>query len=245
MKSDLRQRLEEDGLVVLDYSTLASDQVDATILEVVSQLGKVHLHDLQGTVIWDVRSQPDGAARSHGSNEFPLHTDCSFEEPPPRYVGLFVVQADLLGGGDTYWVRSQDVVDRLSSRALEALARPFAMKVPDEFFKGQSMSQGAIYAPPDFFRYRAECVLPPNDIEQQRALSELDQALRSCPIEKRLLPTGSFLLLDNWRYFHGREAVRDPRRYLKRVRFFGEPRPQVFGQVDRRSSAPEGQVGAD
>lgn len=245
MSSDLRQRLEQDGMVLLDYSALARDQIDSTILQVISQLGQAHLHDLHGTVIWDVRNQPDGVARSHGAGEFPLHTDCSFEEPPPRYVGLFVVEADQLGGGDTYWVRSRDVVARLSPLALQALAEPFRMRVPDEFFKGQTMSEGALFAPPDFFRYRAECVLPPSDNAQRLALVELDEALRSCPVEKQALPAGSFLLLDNWRHFHGREAVRDSRRHLKRVRFFGEPLPQVFGQECRHQRAWEDRIDAD
>jgi alpha-ketoglutarate-dependent taurine dioxygenase len=229
MRPEIGRRLKRDGLVLLDYSQVPHDQVDATILEVISQLGTAHVHDAQGTVIWDVRSQPGGAARSHGSGEFPLHTDCSFEEPPPRYVGLFVLQADQLGGGDTYWVRSAQVLARLSARTLEALARPFSMKVPDEFFKGSSTAQGAIFAPPDFFRYRAECVVPPGDPAQRAALAELDEILAQCPVEKRAMPAGTFLLLDNWRYFHGRQAIADDRRFLKRVRFFGHRPPRAFG----------------
>ena len=54
---------------------------------------------------WDVRPSKTNfqagnhQARSETMNEFPWHTDCSYEDPPPRYFALQVLQHDRYGGG--------------------------------------------------------------------------------------------------------------------------------------------------
>ena len=62
---------------------------------------------------------------------------------------------------------------------------------------------------------REKCTPP-----QLAALAELDRLLASPSLVlTTLLPTGSLLLLDNTRWFHGRSAILDKQRWLKRVRF--------------------------
>ena len=60
--------------------------------------------------------------------------------------------------------------------------------------------------------------------EQLSALAELDRLLNSHSLVlTTLLPTGSLLLLDNTRWFHGRSAIFDKKRWLKRIRFNNSP----------------------
>lgn len=55
---------------------------------------------------------------------------------------------------------------------------------------------------------------------QLTALAELDRLLStSSLVLSTRLASGSLLLLDNTRWFHGRSAVRDRGRWLKRIRF--------------------------
>jgi alpha-ketoglutarate-dependent taurine dioxygenase len=55
---------------------------------------------------------------------------------------------------------------------------------------------------------------------QLAALAELDLLLSNPSLQlTTLLPPGSLLLLDNTRWFHGRSAIMDEQRWLKRVRF--------------------------
>jgi hypothetical protein len=76
-------------------------------------------------------------ARSHTADEFPLHTDCSFEEPPPRYITLFVMREDENQGGYSTFVDTQLLMKYLSRKALATLhSSIFTVRVPPEFFKG-------------------------------------------------------------------------------------------------------------
>lgn len=212
------ERLLAEGVLVVDYGRLSAGEAEVMLTELVRDWGRPHHHNGDGQLVWHVRSQRDGRARSQGLDEFSLHTDASFEAPPPRFVALFVVREDRAGGGVSEWVSSRQILARLDARVHEALRQPFAMAVPDEFAKGCSQFEGALLWDDDCVRYRSELLRPlPH---QLFAMQALDAALRG-PRESRSLQAGTLLLLDNWRMFHGRTAVRDPERHLLRVRFFG------------------------
>lgn len=212
------ERLEAEAVLLVRYPPLSSVEADAMLTELVSSWGHGHDHKGPGELVWDVRPA-NGAARSQGLDEFTLHTDASFEDPPPRYVALFVVRADSQGGGRSEWVQSTQVLGGLSPAARDALAEEFRIRVPAEFYKGKH----ELVAPlvwGDSVRYRRELVVEPDELRLRIALHELDRALQGRR-ESRLLPAGTLLLMDNWRVFHGRTAVLDSARHLKRVRFFG------------------------
>lgn len=212
------ERLDAEAVLLVRYPALDSVEADAMLTELVSSWGRAHDHREPGQLVWDVRPG-HGAARSQGLDEFILHTDASFEDPPPRYVALFVVRADSRGGGRSEWVHSQKLLAGLPSAARDALGQDYRIRVPAEFHKGKH----EIVAPlvwGDSVRYRRELVVEPEELHLRAALHELDRALQG-PRESRLLPAGTLLLMDNWHVFHGRTPVLDPARHLKRVRFFG------------------------
>lgn len=225
-------------------SDSVSKEINTLMLDFVQQLGGIpHSHTNGGPEgnVWDVRpffesiyhdlrignrSAPTDFApppRSHTADEFDMHTDCSFEDPPPRYVALYVMQEDQCGGGYSTLIDT-DVINRyMSRRSLQTfLTTDFVVSVPPEFHKGvDCLSMKLITADQMLWKYRADIIkkdLCTND--QILALDELDSLLRNPSLVlTTMIPTGCLLLLDNMRWFHGRSAIKDQNRWLKRIRF--------------------------
>lgn len=214
---------------------------------VVNRLGVVNPHDSSRTAIWDVRYDPGSpsrtGARSHSLDAFPLHTDCSFEDPPPRGMALYVVREDRLGGGLTGVVDGRAVLARLSP-ATRAILRDttFRFRVPPEFAKDRPWIEGPILDPHGNFRYRRE-IIDAGFLraDQEAALEALGRVLRDPDLIVPLsMPRGMLLVLDNGRHLHSRTAIHDPDRHLKRIRFHFHPRavlpfprPEAQARADR------------
>lgn len=214
--------LQRQGVAVVPGPIRSAEEGRAWLTALVSGWGQLHGHDASGKVVWDVRVDPEGQARSQGMDEFSLHTDASFEDPPPRYVGLLVIRADALGGGRSEWVATSEVLERVSPDCQAQLRTVRGLRVPAEFDKGSSRIYGPLLCGQDFMRYRRELL--------EEDVAELSAALQG-PRQSHQLAEGTLLLLDNWRYFHGRTGILDASRHLLRVRFFGPQVPVVFGDV--------------
>ena len=212
--------LLRDGVAVIPGPARSAAEGAAWLTELVGSWGHPHGHDASGRVVWDVRLDPDGQARSQRMDEFSLHTDASFEDPPPRYVGLLVIRRDALGGGQSQWVSTAEVLERVSGACKVRLREKRFLAVPAEFCKGSSGIWGPLLCGLDLMRYRGEIADDgefASALEGRREVSDLAE--------------GTLLLLDNWRFLHGRTPVLDPSRHLLRVRFFGPEVPVVFGDV--------------
>jgi alpha-ketoglutarate-dependent taurine dioxygenase len=223
--SDLKVRecaaaLEDMGLAVLWLGF--DDPESLGLLSLASALGSPHPHSAEGEILWDVRpsvSQGQGA-RSQTSLPFPLHTDCSFEDPTPRFIGLHVVSQDRLGGGLSLLADGRQARQNLDPVYQKVLAQEFVFQVPKEFRKGVSEQRLPILQG-DTLRYRREIIDDNQCSDQQReAMDQFEHSLTRCT-QNFTLPEGTVLLLDNWRFLHGRTEVLDHRRHLRRVRFHG------------------------
>lgn len=223
-----RAALYEHGIVNLRLNFV--DRTADVLKKIVEHIGYVSAHDEQGKMQWDVKydsnADPETAARSLTTREFPLHTDASFEEPPPRYVGLFVVQEDSLGGGQTQLLDIRKLLPLLSSTARVVLQESqFRFRVPAEFRRERPFIEGPILSLAGdgevTIRYRHEVLdLEHADQAQIDAISELD-GLINLPefVDQIFLQTGTVLLLDNGRFLHARTVVKDKMRHLVRMRF--------------------------
>ncbi|MFA7335280.1 MAG: TauD/TfdA family dioxygenase [Candidatus Obscuribacterales bacterium] len=223
-----RAALYEHGIVNLRLNFV--DRTAAALKKIVEHIGYVSAHDEQGKMQWDVKYDsnvdPETAARSLTTREFPLHTDASFEEPPPRYVGLFVVQEDSLGGGQTQLLDVRKILPLLSSTARVVLQESqFRFRVPAEFRRERPFIEGPILSLAGdgevTIRYRHEVLdLEHADQAQIDAISELD-GLINLPefVDQIFLQTGTVLLFDNGRFLHARTVVKDKMRHLVRMRF--------------------------
>ncbi|KAK2483478.1 hypothetical protein H9L39_05270, partial [Fusarium oxysporum f. sp. albedinis] len=158
-----------------------------------------YLRDLILSWFWDVRPKPaahTGAhhARSETMSEFSWHTDCSYEDPLPRYFALQALQHDRYGGGTLSAMNVASLIKFLSSETRKALMAP----------------EGDIITP---LTTRAEQAL-----EELRAVlvRREVQAHSAMNLRSSDLPKGSILLMDNRRWMHARNEINDPERHLRR-----------------------------
>lgn len=216
--------LHDTGFLHLALSMPDSD--GTTMRSIVEQIGKVAVHDKNGTAMWDVHYDvsvdQEVGTRSLTNKEFPMHTDGSFEEPPPDYVALYCVQHDQLGGGETLFINSSDVFNSLSSEARKTLqTHPYRMRVPAEFFKGQDISEVVILREDGRFRFRHEIMLLDDEpLPAVQAANELETIINEKCMPRRInLKRGELIIFDNGRFFHGRTKIEDERRHLLRMWF--------------------------
>lgn len=179
---------------------------------------------------WDIRPTPIKAqesfqARSETMENFPWHTDCSYETCPPRYFALQVLQPDRCHGGTTSFLRADIVVKNISPRTLASLLQPnFSIKIPPEFTKKGCSNEhilGSLLTfstnpgaqPSAQLRFRGDIIVPLTKAAAE-SLEELNSVLSDPRIRSEILhmtpdilPRGSVLLLDNRRWLHTRKYV--------------------------------------
>lgn len=170
-------------------------------------------------------------------NDFPWHTDCSYALEPPRFFGLHVLQADQCGGGTLSVVQLDKVLKFVSKEAVKTLSEEeFRIEVPPEFENGTKAVIGPVLklvgGDQEGFqkmkcRYRADLIYPLTE-KATSALGELNRALDQAWTDKgdlclnltpKMLPNGSVLLMDNGKWLHARNEVKDPERHLRRIRW--------------------------
>ncbi|KAF3920071.1 hypothetical protein AA313_de0200379 [Arthrobotrys entomopaga] len=241
--------LEEQGLALvrLDFEDPNSDYLVTLVRDGLHPMyghGLPVDHSQTKGWLWDVKpihgkvhTSQDPLARSETMNDFPWHTDCSFEPSPPRHFALHVLQADRYGGGALSVLQTKDVVGALSPTTVDVLSRAeFAFTVPDEFAKGVSTLVGSLLDMSDNepkLRYRRD-IITPLTRRAETALNELDRLLDGCSLQRVLkaedLPNGMVIILDNARWLHARNNVNDPDRHLRRVRWNAQAFPAAACQ---------------
>ncbi|EYE96557.1 Clavaminate synthase-like protein [Aspergillus ruber CBS 135680] len=241
----VHQALQDKGILQLHLG-FADD--DSHFLQtMISNLHKHHNHGLpiahsaERGWFWDVRPSPESfqshghQARSETMQGFEWHTDCSYEDSPPRYFALQVLQPDRCGGGTLSVLKVDHLLRFLSPFAQEGLSsHNYRITVPPEFVKedGQKHIRGnmlAVYPGYSQLRFRDDITDPLTE-NAAKALEELkivlsgenaeEQALHLTP---QGLPRGSIIIMDNRRWLHARNEVRDLRRHLRRVRWDATP----------------------
>ncbi|PQE22043.1 Taurine catabolism dioxygenase protein [Rutstroemia sp. NJR-2017a BBW] len=239
----VHETLEQKGILQLQ---LGFEDDESTYLQ--NLINHLHLNHGHGLPIshsaergwfWDVRPSPttfqsnSAQARSETMLRFDWHTDCSYEHDPPRFFALQVIQPDRCGGGTLSVLNVDKLLTLLSPFAREWLSRPeYKLIVPPEFVKkeGEHHIVGNLIATNatghgSSLRFREDITVPltPN---ATKALDELKGILYSNGVlEGQLhlpagsLPRGSIIMMDNRRWLHSRNEVKDPNRHLRRVRW--------------------------
>ena len=127
-------------------------------------------------------------------------------------------------------------LDLLSPAARAALVRPeYRFAVPPEFVKSDERHiVGSVLGTDGSsrsirLRFREE-IITPLTTDAGVALQELKRMLRmpeanaeTLHLTPAFLPRGSIILMDNRRWLHARNQVRDPNRHLRRVRWDARP----------------------
>lgn len=247
--TDVSNTLRQTG--ILKVSLQFEDDSSHYLQHLMVGLHKQHGHGLPITHsasrgwFWDIRPNstsfqtPSHQARSETMEEFPWHTDCSYEEAPPRYFALQVLREDQCGGGTLSVMNVGRLSSLLSTSTCTALLRPeYRITVPLEFVKDDAKRHvvGGLMATdakglPSMVRFR-EDIVTPLTAEAALALQELKNCLLGQKVQAETLqltsdclPRGSVILMDNYRWLHARSNVRDPERHLRRVRWDARPFP--------------------
>lgn len=217
------------------------------ILDVINTMGcNPDTHSSTQGALWDVKYKPEGVlsegtgkkavAISHSLGEFAWHTDAAFEDNPTRFFGFHIIHPDKQGGGVFRILRAEDLTRILSPEAVRVLSsHEFDLKVPPEFFKGKDTVRGKLLdvdaaTGRAYVRFRKDILHdPPSaDANANAAVKELNDLLDAPEGVGKHVPEFVFkentvLLMDNARYLHSRTDIKDPKRWLRRVRFHGTP----------------------
>jgi hypothetical protein len=142
----------------------------------------------------------------YGLGEFPLHSDFSTDQVPPRYIGLF---CPVSRSAATHLFAAEDVTSSIGTKRDSAL---FRIATGRRSFSARFRTNG-----PDGFayRYNADCMMPVNDDAK-----EVAQAMKAHFEPTYSIDWGvcSMVVFDNWRFFHMRgKSPEDDRGWLWRI----------------------------
>ncbi|KAK5627486.1 hypothetical protein RRF57_003201 [Xylaria bambusicola] len=243
------EMLESTG--VLKISLDFPDDDSQYLKQLVLSLHKHHGHKLPISHsasrgwFWDIRPSTVSTqtanyqARSETMQEFTWHTDCSYEDPPPRHFALQVLQPDRYGGGILSLMNVQNLSERLSSETRSALMRQeYKITTPPEFYKENKqchITGGILSIDSDgrpVMRFRREIISPLSSNASQ-AMEDLERSLLTAATDPQVtlrlsaaeLPAQTIVLVDNRRWLHARTDVKDPERHLRRIRWDPVPFP--------------------
>lgn len=219
------EKLQEAGFDELCPGVHVCSEPRVALTDLPQYVGRALLpHDSDGTIVWDIKVDRSDSARSHGLDDFSMHTDAAFDEDSPRYVAMEVVQLDKMGGGVQSYLSLDDILKDLNPEAIEILATSFAWDVPAEF-----RTSGSTNLLPILFivgdqlgiRYREDCIDSSVATTAQRiALDSLGSVIKNSDrFEYHLNTVGEQIVVDNWNVLHARTKVIDKARHLRRIRF--------------------------
>lgn len=183
-KHELHRRLLEDGFALCELGTAMAEAVE-------------HLRPVAPTVMRDVLIGPDtstcGLAPLQG--DFWYHTDGVFLKSPPHFVVIQVLKCEAGGG---FWVLDSRTLVGFPNEALRFGTSVHSIAAcPLEKAPGQER----------VFRYRRDYLVRD---AMPECCEALDQAVCMAAAEhaRRLgeLPSGTTLVLNNWRMLHRRET---------------------------------------
>ncbi|KAJ2992737.1 hypothetical protein HDV02_002877 [Globomyces sp. JEL0801] len=217
--------LHESGIVVV--STPVNDICPENFQEMLQSLGAISQeHNKEGTFCWTINAKLSTTARSHTSEAFLVHTDASFEDSPPRYFALAIKHQDCTGAGETSLASIEDAVSQLTE-VQKKILRTTVVKwtIPPEFNRGIPYVKGTVLFSNTMGRFRKD-IIDTSDLTKENAdlfwdaYNTIDNILaNSCEKNKSVLPEGSIVIIDNWKYVHSRKQFNDLNRLLYRVRF--------------------------
>lgn len=191
---------------------------ESGILEYAERLGSSRLNipeQLSGPPVMHLRFD-EGKAQSTSrpayftSSEFPLHTDLSYVDNPPRYLLTLCIQADAAGGGVSTIASLE-----LAWQLLTETDRRTLMQHCFSFENAPNTGQGVcrdqpIYEPNEkagIWRFRLDTLRYPE--HSSAAVRNLAHALQRTKTTVALKP-GELLAIDNHRIAHGRTAFHIP-----------------------------------
>lgn len=229
-------------ILIPDYEpTLEGAALEKAYLALCEEIGQPIGHDRAGTIIWDIKSRGAGGdgnkviTYSEHNHEADLHTDSQYSEYPEDYFGLLTLRKARCGGGESYLLSLEDLLEELAStaagrEAIEVLRTTnYPFIVPNVFRKetgdGPEFNFGPVLRDGEI-RFRIDTfekalVAAPNlcTPRQLSAFTLLKELVRSSPSTKTFfLEDRDLIFINNKTMLHGRGSFTDSERHLLRIR---------------------------
>lgn len=212
MSRSLAQAVRSQG-----YAFIEKHMPDAPSLDAISCLGELETVEDLGTLQSLVpriaaNAPPNTYSGNFGTNEFPLHTDLAHWALPPRYLALRCVD-----GSQTVPTTLLDGCEIIRSFGHDVL-RTILVQPRRPMQNGKQLLQ-LLQKVDDsgLFLLRWDYVyLNPATTYSRGLFEEIGGALSKMECtEHWLLRLGDTLVIDNWRYLHGRGAVLSSAKHRK------------------------------
>jgi L-asparagine oxygenase len=199
------------------YITLRGHRPEACSFDALSDLGQIEV--VEGlSAIQSLTPQDKAEALSNtysgnfGLGEFPLHTDLAHWVIPPRYLALRCIRGVASVG--TRLFDGRHLIERFGADLLRTILvqprRPMRNGLQlIRLLERVSCS--------DEFRLRWDSIyLKPASVHSSKFFCEFVEFIKNAkPFEVHLLERGDTLIIDNWRYLHGRATTDDRARERK------------------------------
>ena len=236
------QELETVGYILIkkfNIDTANIEDAKNKYLRISELIGKTISHDINNAIIWDIKSNLKSVnfikTYSEHKHEADLHTDSQYSEYPEDYFGLLTLKKAACGGGLSYLLTLNDVLNELrtlpNSIRIEKTLRDtdFPFIVPNVFKKNKSKELEYNFGPilkDNEIRFRVDTfekslIQNPNlcTKEQLFAYNELKKIILNNRNTKKFhLNEKDLIFINNKTMLHGRSEFIDNDRHLLRIR---------------------------
>lgn len=196
---------------------IISSTNEKKLIEIASNIGKIQTHpngELVGTIIPKNKTNAilNSFSYKYEHNTFPLHTDTAFWNVPAKYVLLF---SELESQTATTIIHVQDILSILSEQQWNDVEKSiFVIKTPETSFYTKIIGKVENQL---FFRFDSNCMKPIND-SAKKTQKVFEEKLQLLTKNRVFWNKPKVLIFDNWKTFHGREAIiGNENRILKRI----------------------------
>ncbi len=234
--------LENVGyIIVKNFGVNVNDleQSKQKFLEISNLVGLPIGHDANNKIIWDIKSNANSKSfiktYSEHSHEAELHTDSQYSSYPEDYFGLLTLKKAECGGGISYLLKLEDILDDLRSlpdgKTLEKILKEtnYPFIVPNVFKKQSSEEYEFNFGPilrDNEIRFRVDTF--EKALNQKGSLCTEEQIkaykilkgiiLENVKTEKLFLEEQDLIFINNKTMLHGRGEFTDENRHLLRIR---------------------------
>jgi len=221
--------------------TKSVKDLEKELTQICSAIGKPVAHDAEGAIVWNIKAAATAKGSvitySQHSHEADLHTDSQYSDYPEDYFSLLTLEKAKCGGGQSYILTLEDIIDELHQTAdgreaytvLSTTYFPFI--VPNVFKKNKESDVpeivfGKIITNDNEIRFRVDTIQKALEHdpsfctkEQIKAFSILVKLVRETRRTIKFhLEKGDLVIINNKKTLHGRSSFTDADRHLLRVR---------------------------
>jgi alpha-ketoglutarate-dependent taurine dioxygenase len=216
---DLLKEIEESGYVVI--RNVGLDDPNETLTGYLSSFAEPIAY-LGLPLVMDLRPQPGFQPASYaGTGEFDLHTDLTWYEKPPKYIGMFCMSLESAGGGIPLLADGLKALESLDKADVEYLKTQPVTFPPPSHINYPSLSGPIItgQAGKLMVRFRYDMLDNPAP-----PVGHYFEAVKANVIQLDV-SAGTVFIFDNERMLHGRTELKaglSSDRFFKRI--YGEER---------------------